>query len=437
MLVRERIYEAVLQAARPLLGVAAPLQPRLAQAVAGRREGLARLEAWAAEHRDAARPLVWVHAPSVGEALMAQAIIGALREAVPESQVVFTHFSPSAERMAGRVGADVHGYLPWDLTAPVRVALSALRPGVIAFVRTEVWPTLAREAAGRGSRLALVNAILPEGSSRLGAAARFMLGPTYRRLDAVGAVAAPDAQRFARFGVMRDRVQVTGDARFDQVWGRIHSPERQRAPALRALLDRLRDPEVTTLVAGSTWPPDEAELVPAFARLRMTATVRMIIAPHEPTDAHLQGLERTLDAAGLRHARLAALEARPGMRPEVVVIDRVGILADLYSIADAAYVGGGFHAAGLHSVVEPAGFGVPVLFGPRHGNAREAAELVRAGGGFVGRGAIELETRLLRLVRDAAARAAAGTAARAYVQANLGGAARNAALLARLLRPAS
>jgi len=230
---------------------------------------------------------------------------------------------------------------------------------------------------------------------------------------------------------------VTGDARFDQVWGRIHSPERQRAPALRALLDRLRDPEVTTLVAGSTWPPDEAELVPAFARLRMTATVRMIIAPHEPTDAHLQGLERTLDAAGLRHARLAALEARPGMRPEVVVIDRVGILADLYSIADAAYVGGGFHAAGLHSVVEPAGFGVPVLFGPRHGNAREAAELVRAGGGFVGRGAIELETRLLRLVRDAAARAAAGTAARAYVQANLGGAARNAALLARLLRPAS
>src|SRR5690606_20707703 len=98
------------------------------------------------------------------------------------------HFSPSAERLASRVGADVAGYLPWDVTGEVRRGLGALQPTAIAFVRTEIWPVLVREAKGRGVALALVNAVLSEGSSRLGAGSRYLLGPGYARLDAVGAV---------------------------------------------------------------------------------------------------------------------------------------------------------------------------------------------------------------------------------------------------------
>ncbi|HEX6940410.1 MAG TPA: glycosyltransferase N-terminal domain-containing protein [Longimicrobiales bacterium] len=434
---RERIYEAVLRGARPLLGLAAPFRGKLGQGVRGRRGAVAGLEAWAAEGRDPSRPLVWVHAPSVGEGLMAQAIVAALRARRPDAQVAFTYFSPSAERIAARVGADVAGYLPWDVGPDVRRALDALRPNTIAFVRTEIWPVLAREAAARGVRLSLVNAVLGPRSSRLRAGSRFLLGPAYARLDAVGAVAQPDAARFARLGVAADRVRVTGDARFDQVWTRVERLREGDARERNPLLRRLADPAVTTLVAGSTWPADEARLVPAFARARGAAPYRLIVAPHEPGEAHLAGLERALDAAGLRHARLAAVERDGAPPPEVVLVDRVGVLADLYAIADVAYVGGGFGRAGLHSVVEPAALGVPVLFGPRHGNAREADALAWAGGGAVVASAGELEQKLVRLAREPAARAEAGRAAVAFVRAGRGGAAANAELIARLLEDAA
>lgn len=430
---RERIYEVAVRSARPLLRLAAPFSPKLGRGLAGRRGAVAGLEAWAAEHRDPARPLIWVHAPSVGEGLMAQAIVAALRERRRDVQIVFTYFSPSAERMAARVGADVAGYLPWDVRPDVDRALEALRPAVVAFVRTEIWPVLGQAAVERGIRLALVNAVLAEGSSRLRAGSRYLLAPAYARLDAVGAVSRGDAARFPRLGVAADRVHLTGDARFDQVWARI---ERLRAAEARnghPLLRRLADESVCTIVAGSTWPADEARLVPAFARARGQAPYRMIAAPHEPDEDHLRGLERTLTQAGLSHARLAEVEGGDGPLPEVVVVDRVGVLADLYAIADVAYVGGGFHRYGLHSVVEPAALGVPVLYGPRHGNAQEAGALAWAGGGSVVRGEVELAEKLTVLARDPEIRGAAGRAALTFVEENLGGAARNAELIEGLL----
>lgn len=437
----EALYEAVTAAARPIAGLAAPLHPKLSRAVAGRRASAPLLEAWAAAERDPSRPLVWFHAPSVGEGLMAQAVMGALRELRPDVQLAFTHFSPSAERLATRVGADVHAYLPWDTRASMRRVLDALRPALIAFVRTEIWPVLTREAGRRGVRLALVNAILPESSSRLRPVSRWLLRPAYARLDAVGAVAAEDAGRFTRLGVSQDRVHVTGDARFDQVWARVQRGAGRgggghEATGTAAILDRLRDVDAFTLLAGSTWPADEAHLVPAFAELRASLPrARLIIAPHEPDQAHLEGLERTLDRAGLPHARLAEVERTADPLPPVVLIDRVGILADLYAIAELTYVGGGFHAAGLHSVVEPAALERPVLFGPRNSNAREVAELEAAGGGFTVRNAEDITRRLTEFARDADRRHAAGQAAVAYVRSRLGGASANARLLAPLIDP--
>src|SRR5690606_3474186 len=337
----------------------ASMSPKRSQGVRGRRDAVAGLEAWAMESRDGSRPLVWVHAPSVGEGLMAQAIIGALRERRPEVQVAFTYFSPSAERIAPRVGADVAGYLPWDVRAEVARALDALRPAVLAFVRTEIWPVLGSEASRRGVRQVLVNAVLGPGSSRLRTGSRFLLGPAYRRLDAVGAVAQTDAARFPLLGVPPERVRVTGDARFDQVWARVQRLREAGAVERLPLLRRLKDESVTTVVAGSTWPADEARLVPAFARARAAGRLRLIVAPH------LAGVGRARGAAGVTHARLGGVEAGDGPLREAVIVDRVGILADLYAIADVAYVGGGFGRDGLHSVVEPAALGVPVLFGPR------------------------------------------------------------------------
>lgn len=419
----ESVYESALRASRPVLRVAAVLDGKVGRGVAGRRAVVARLQAWASSARDLRHPLFWFHAPSVGEALMAQATIGALRASCPQAQVAFTFFSPSAERVAARVGADVSDYLPWDIGAEVGAAIDALRPSSIAFVRTEIWPVATREAAARGVPLVLVNAVLGPGSSRLRPGARRLLTAAYARLARVGAVAREDAERFARLGVEPDRVRVTGDARFDQVAARVGGIDRDSA-LLRAFA--ARDPLV---VAGSTWPADEAVLVPAFARAGLLARARLAIAPHEPTPRHIEGLARTLAAAGLAHERLSAVERRGRADARITIIDRVGVLADLYAAGALAYVGGGFGHHGLHSVIEPAALGIPVLFGPRHGNAREASELRDAGGGFEVVDVADCADRLTALLADPAPRARAGGAAAAYVRSRLGGAAANAALI--------
>jgi 3-deoxy-D-manno-octulosonic-acid transferase len=415
--------------AQTLMRVAAPLNEKLRRGVTGRASALEELREWSRAERDRDRPLLWLHAPSVGEALMAQAITSALRECRPDLQLAFTHFSPSAERMRERVGADIASYLAWDTTRAMRQALDMLQPAAIAFVRTEIWPTLVRLAHERDIPTALVNGVLSENSSRLKPLARLALGPAYGQLAAVGAINEATAQRFARLGVAHSRTRVTGDARFDQVWQRVQGMDRERP-----LLQRLRDATTPTIVAGSTWPGDHQHLLRAFQQL---PSARLILAPHEPTEVQLSDVERLLMQAGLQSARLVEVEQGTQLLPAVVLIDRVGVLADLYSIADVAYVGGAFHGAGVHSVVEPAALGVPVLFGPQHTNAAEAQELIDARGAVAVEGTNDLTRMLAGLTSNAELRHVTGLAARAYVQGKLGGARANAELITGLLERAA
>ncbi len=416
------MYEVMMQMVRWLVRVASPFNEKLRRGVEGRAVAVAALRAWTGRKPNA--PLVWVHAPSVGESLMAQAIVHALHARLPNVQIVFTHFSPSAERMRERVGADVAGYLPWDTRADMAAALAALRPSAIVFVRSEIWPTLVGLAADSGIPTILVNAVLAPDSSRLRPWARIALGPAYQRLAAVGAIDAPTAKRLERLGVARERIQVTGDARFDQVWQRVQALNRNTP-----LLNRLREPGVLTIVAGSTWPSDEEKLLPAFAKLVAGNPVRLILAAHEPTEAYMRAEERLLDALGVKHSRLVEVESNLAPLPSALVVDRVGVLADLYAIADVAYVGGAFHGSGVHSVVEPAALGVPVILGPGHANAAEAAELIDVGGGLVARDGTELFNVLERLVTTPNARKLAGGAARSFVESKLGAGSANAELI--------
>jgi 3-deoxy-D-manno-octulosonic-acid transferase len=431
MSVLETLYTLALRAARPLLPLAARGEGKLARGIRGRAGVLERMEAWAREHRDPTRPLAWFHAPSVGEGLQARAVIEAFRARRPDAQVAYTFFSPSAERFAATVRADVADYLPLDLPLEVRRALDALRPSAIAFSKTDVWPVLTREATARGIPLAMLSGTLPVSSSRLRGPARALLGPAYRRLDRVAAISAADAERFGALGVPAERRSVMGDARFDQVWARAAAADRQSA-----LLHPFAGFEGVTLVAGSTWPADEEKLVPALSLiLDQWAPVRAILVPHEPTPAHLDALEARLRQHFIRHTRRLS-EVEAGAEPgHVIVVDRVGVLGDLYALADVAYVGGGWGTAGLHSVLEPAAFGVPVYFGPRHANAREAAELIAAGGAFELDAGDSILGPLMRMIGSADARRAAGDAARAYVQAGLGAAERGAEIIDGLLEP--
>jgi 3-deoxy-D-manno-octulosonic-acid transferase len=428
MSIPEALYTAALRAAKPLLPLVTRGDGKLARGVRGRVGVLERMEAWARAHRDPARPLVWFHAPSVGEGLQARAVVEAFRARRPDAQVAYTFFSPSAEAFARTVRADFADYLPLDLPADVRRALDALRPSVLTFSKTDVWPVLTREAGARGVRLAMLSGTLPVASSRLRGPARALLAPAYGRLDVVAAISANDAERFGALGVAAERRSVMGDARFDQVWARAAAVDRDSA-----LLRPFGGYGGTTLVAGSTWPADEERLVPAVASIRASGhPIRLILVPHEPTPEHLARTDELLRRHGSAALRLSEVEAGAGPA-ETVLVDRVGVLGDLYALADVAYVGGGWGTAGLHSVLEPAAFGVPVIFGPRHANAREAGELVVAGGALALRADQPVGSQMHPLVRHPTRRRAAGDSARAYVQAGLGAADRGAAIIERLL----
>ncbi|HET7564077.1 MAG TPA: glycosyltransferase N-terminal domain-containing protein [Gemmatimonadaceae bacterium] len=419
-------YESAARAASAAAYVAPRGDAKLLRALRARRGIRARFAAWGASARTAERPLLWMHAPSVGEGLQARPVLQRLRAACPDVQIAYTFFSPSAEAFARGIGADFIDYLPFDSTADARAALDALCPTALVFSKLDVWPSLAREASHRGVRLGLVSATLAAGSGRRHPLASALLRDAYARLDAVGAIDADDAERLVELGVRRDAICVTGDTRYDQVWSRAHSVDRNGQ-----LLVPLRSHRAT-LVAGSTWPADDAVLLPAWRELHgAVPSVRLIIAPHEPTAAHLEPIERWARASTLRVARLGVPDATTA---DVVLVDRVGVLGELYALADVAFVGGGFHAAGLHSVLEPAAFGAPVLFGPRHQASRDAGLLIACGGGASVDTTHALGERLHDWLTRDDARRRAGDAARALVQHGLGAADRSLALVERLLR---
>jgi 3-deoxy-D-manno-octulosonic-acid transferase len=271
------------------------------------------------------------------------------------------------------------------------------------------------------------------GSGRLRRPVRHWLAPAYGALDRVGAISDDDAARLATLGVRAEALTVTGDTRYDSVADRAARLDRAAAP-LAALGPTPRDG--LSIVAGSTWPADEAVLLPAFALLRgAVPAVRLIVAPHEPDPGHLAGVAARVAALGLpRPVRLSRLSA--GADAAVVLVDRVGVLADLYGAADVAFVGGGFHHAGLHSVLEPAVFGAPVTFGPHWTNSRDAGFLLDRGAAVAlpARGGVQaLFAQWLVWLHDAAARRRAGDAARDVVLAGRGAAARTAALVRELV----
>lgn len=419
----------MLRAAVGLLPAVAPLHPKLARGHRGRRSAAGRLAAWASAHRDRARPLLWLHAPSVGEGLQARVVLEVVRARHPEWQVVYTYFSPSAEALAATMPADVAEYIPYDTPRAIGVALDALAPAALVFAKLDLWPELATRAAARGARVGIIAATVSPGSGRSQWPSRDLTRPGYRAVSAAGAIDLPDALRLVVLGVARDRVTTTGDPRFDSALAVV------RAVSPDEPLLRWGDGQ-PTLVAGSTWPADEQVILDAWVAVRRESPdARLILAPHEPTPARL----RAVEAAARRRGLPAPVRLSQAAAPDLcLLVDQVGMLARLYGAGRMAYVGGGFGHAGLHSVLEPAAWGVPVVFGPRHENSRDAHLLRDAGAAMAlpvqSRGAA---TRLAAIwqgwLRNETARREAGERGLAVVEAGLGAAERSAALVEGLM----
>lgn len=417
------VYSAAVRLLQALAFVAPVGDSKLVRGLRARRGLLDSYAAWGSRERDRQRPLVWVHAPSVGEALQAQPVATLLRERQPGTQIAYTFFSPSAEPFAAAIPADFRAYLPFDHPRDCAAAIEALQPSALVFCKSDVWPNLVAAAAAVDVPLGLISGTVPADSFRLRPPAVGLMRRTFARLDRVGAVDAGDAERLARLGVPRGRIAVTGDTRFDQVWARASKPVPEVVQRLAS--DR------PTLIAGSTWPSDEEVLVPAVAAVRRAhPELRVVIAPHEVTAARMSALEQALAPAAGHVTRVSNSDAAAA---DLILVDGYGVLGDLYRLASFAFVGGGFHRAGLHSVLEPAAFGAPVIFGPLHDASRDARMLIDAGAGRAVTRREEIESVLREWILDPGGRTRAGETARQLVLAGLGASERSYALVAELL----
>jgi 3-deoxy-D-manno-octulosonic-acid transferase len=436
-------YRALVHCGILLAPVFSRSRPKLRAGLAGRAGLVGRLAGWAAAHRDSSRPLLWMHAASVGEGLQAEAVLHRLRQAHPDWQIAYTYFSPSAVELAQRQPADVTEYLPWDRARDVLTALQALRPAALVFSKLDLWPELATRAEACGVAVGITAATVSPRARRLRWPAQALLRPGYQAVAAAGAVSEADAARLAELGVPERHIEITGDPRFDSALERVGGIQRDDPLFAWSRSGR-------TLVAGSTWPEDEDRLLAAFRIVRDTAPdARLILVPHEPTARQLARLDHAAQLQGFEPIRLRGSR---GDEP-LLVVDQIGILALLYAGAWVAYVGGGYGAAGLHSVLEPAACGVAVLFGPRwQGSPDAGALLARRAAAVVSpqfpdwldldsasthAGKTPLAALWLALLRHPAHVRAAGQRGLEYLEAGVGAAARNAGLVERLMREGS
>ena len=301
---------------------------------------------------------------------------------------------------------DHSDYLPPERPGVVHALLRALRPEVIVVSRGDLWPELVHGAYAGGIPVAVVGASVRPGSRRLRWPARELMRSTYEGLRFVGAVSGDDADRWIRLGAPPDAVAVTGDPRDDHVL--------ERPSSYAALLPLIpwahKGP---TLVAGSTHHRDEEILIAALARIGTNRPeARLIVVPHEVTPESTARVAR--DTARLGIVAAGWTEGSPARETRVVVVERHGLLADLYALGTLAYVGGGF-GAGVHSMAEPAAYGVPTLAGPAARKERLAARFLASGGAVALDGDHPVESLAERWeawLAQPDVRTAAGTAAR-------------------------
>lgn len=395
----------------------------LRASLAGRAGAAARWRAWADGGR-AGGPLLWAHAPSVGEALALEPVLARLRARIPGLQVVMTHTSPSVARYPAVRGVAHTDYLPLDEPGPMSLTLAALRPALLLFSRGDLWPELVHQAARAAIRIAVAGATVRARSLRVRWPARRALRETYASVHWLGAVSADDGGRWIRLGVHQSRVEVTGDPRHDQVVER--SGDLPIVTAVRAW----QRPVGLTVLAGSVEPADAPLLARAAAGSRADGH-RWIVVPHETKARTIRRLVAAFRAEGVETWQWSGSAGSAPDAGVVVVVTGRGLLADLYLAADVAYVGGGFSAGRVHALCEPAAAGIPVTAGPRLAGVGDGARLARAGGALAVREPDALVTALLDWRANPAKRQRVGLAARGALDA--GAAERTAVRLAALL----
>jgi 3-deoxy-D-manno-octulosonic-acid transferase len=412
----------------PLFWIAAQVlrlfNPKVRRAIAGRKglfDGLSRQLTTLGEAKR-----VWFHSSSMGEFEQAKPIIAALKQRWPEVRVIVTFFSPSGYEHSRRYPhADIISYIPFDTRRNAQRFLDIIRPNVAVMIRYDVWPNHIWELQRRGIPSMIASATMRRQTERRIPLIRSFHHYVYDAMDEILTVSKNDRDAFGFFHLTHPRIEAIGDTRYDQVSIRCVEARKHTTLAPGILEGR------QVFVVGSSWPEDEEVILPALFRIQQSLpSLLAIIVPHEPTETHLEELERELNGS-TSHIRFSAMNEYGGER--VIIVDSIGILMRLYASAHVAFVGGSFRQ-GIHNVLEAAVYGIPVLFGPRHRNSQEPLMLAEKGGGFIVNDVGELERTLHNLLHDPAARTLAGERAAQFVRANTGATERFLTCLAPHLR---
>ena len=317
-------------------------------------------------------PRLWIHVSSLGEYEQAKPIASFAKERWPELKVVVSFFSPSGYEHANTTGVDAITYLPFDSPPNARRYVELLRPSVALVVRHDIWPNHVRALRQENIPVLLVDASLPPRRGLAGTLARGLYRRLFSLFSAICAISREEAEAISRL-VPGTRVEACGDTRYDQVVRRA----RELAP-IRDLVDHPSFKNIDLIVLGSTWPSDEDVLFPALVPCLKRPHTRAIVCPHEPSEDRVLDIVEYFRQAGFRPVTLSTWRQRPTDDWDVIVVDSVGLLANLYALGQVAYVGGSF-GPGVHSVLEPAAHGRAIVVGPRYHNSPDARLLVEKG----------------------------------------------------------
>lgn len=368
---------------------------------------------------------VWFHSSSMGEFEQAKPIIAELKRRYPTIETIVTFFSPSGyEHLKNYKLADVVSYIPFDTAKCAKEFIRLVRPIAAVMVRYDVWPNYLWALREAGVPTFIVSATLRKNTVRKFPVIKHFHTEMYNALDYILAVSENDKKLFQQFSLTHPHLEVVGDTRYDQVWQR-SMESRKHCYLPSNVWEKKR-----VFVIGSSWEEDENALFPAIENLlKRHSNLLVVLVPHEPHLEVLERIEKNLNNV-IPSIRFSTLNDY--RNESIIIVDSVGILMALYQYADVVFVGGGFRQ-GVHSVLEPAAYGVPIVIGPKHHNSQEAVELVKIGAARVVKESKEIFYYVDEFLRDEECRKKAGEKAAGFVRNNRGATERVLSYLEKVL----
>ncbi len=375
------------------------------------------------------RPKIWFHVSSYGEFLQVKPVLNELKKNTPDTFIIVSFFSPSGyENVPETNPIDFKCYLPFDSYFRAKQFVSLLSPNAAVIVRHDIWPNFAWRLTRNNIPLFLIDASLPQHSSRFWPILRTLNRHLFSLFEAILVISKDEAQNFQKLIRDAKRIITIGDTKYDQVFERSQHREK-----LDLLLQSTVLKKSKVLVAGSTWPEDEAQIIPAFQQLvQQFPDLVLIIAPHE-IDAHrIEQVEDRLHKAELSSVRYSQFKAEK-FDARCLIIDKIGLLANIYYLGAMAFVGGSFHYK-IHNVLEPSVYGIPVLFGPKMKNSSEAENLLKHKAAILVNSTADIVDVIANFLQNPNLAKEFGERAKSIVMENVGSSRKIAAFLQQYLK---